>query len=264
MFSAKTKDNNTCRKINPKHQILSLKQISMAKLTREQKAVKTTRDFVQIAEIRDTVLALKDGSLRSVVEIGSINFELKSADEQVAIVQGFQNFINSLDFPLQIVVNSRKLDIEPYLKSLEGLTESLKNELLKIQAVEYTRFIKGLTELTNIMAKKFFIVVPFYAIEAVSPTKAGFFGAIKSAVIPSKFVKTLTEEQLGNYKVQIGQRIGVIAEGRSSSRQVRVYSGGSIFLVSSLSHGYEILFLSPSIRGFKAADLGQQDKPLEI
>jgi len=181
----------------------------------EQKKNQTTKDFVQIAEIRDTVLALKDGSLRSVVEIGSINFELKSADEQVAIIQGFQNFINSLDFPLQIVVNSRKLDIEPYLKSLEGLTESLKNELLKIQAVEYTRFIKGLTELTNIMAKKFFIVVPFYAIEAVSPTKAGFFGAIKSAVIPSKFVKTLTEEQLENYKVQIGQRIGVIVEGLS-------------------------------------------------
>ncbi|MDP2932980.1 MAG: hypothetical protein Q8N81_02510, partial [bacterium] len=91
----------------------------------EQKKNQTTKDFVQIAEIRDTVLALKDGSLRSVVEIGSINFELKSADEQVAIIQGFQNFINSLDFPLQIVVNSRKLDIEPYLRSLEGLIESL-------------------------------------------------------------------------------------------------------------------------------------------
>lgn len=175
----------------------------------------TTKDFVQLAEIRDTVLALKDGSLRSVVEIGSINFELKSADEQVAIIQGFQSFINSLDFPLQIVANSRKLDIEPYLKSLEGLTESLKNELLKIQAAEYARFIKGLTELTNIMAKKFFIVVPFYAIEVASPTKAGFFGALKSVVSPSKFVKTLTEEQLENYKVQIGQRIGVITEGLS-------------------------------------------------
>ncbi len=180
-----------------------------------QKKDQTTKDFVRIAEIRDTVLVLKDGSLRSIVEIGSINFELKSADEQVAIIQGFQNFINSLDFPLQITANSRKLDIEPYLKSLDGLTESLKNELLKIQAAEYSRFIKGLTELTNIMAKKFFIVVPFYAIEAASPTKAGFLGAIKSAVSPSKFVKTLTEEELENYKTQIGQRIGVITEGLS-------------------------------------------------
>ncbi len=183
--------------------------------TEEQKKNQTTKDFVQLAEIRDTVLVLKDGSLRSVVEIGSINFELKSADEQTAIIQGFQGFLNSIDFPLQIIVNSRKLDISPYLKSLDGLTESLKNELLKIQAAEYARFIKGLTELTNIMAKKFYIVVPFHVIEVVSPTKAGFFSAIKSVVSPSKFVRTLTEEELENYKVQIGQRIEVIIEGLS-------------------------------------------------
>ncbi len=195
----------------------------------EQKKTQTTKDFVRLAEIRDTILVLKDGSLRSIVEIGSINFELKSADEQVAIIQGFQNFINSLDFPLQIAASSRKLDIEPYLKSLEGLTESLKNELLKIQAAEYSRFIKGLTELTNIMAKKFYIVVPFYAIEAVSPTKAGFFGAIKSVVSPSKFVKTLTEEELENYKTQIGQRIGVITEGLSGlGLQTKTLSGDEL------------------------------------
>lgn len=214
MFSARTKDSSTCQKINPKHQILNPKQIPMAKPTKEQKAAQTTKDFVQVAEIRDTVLVLKNGSLRSIMEASSINFELKSADEQVAIVQGFQNFVNSMDFPLQIVVNSRKLDIGPYIKSLEGLTESLKNELLKIQAAEYTRFIKGLTELTNIMAKKFYIVVPFYVIEA-PVTKAGFLGAIKSVVSPSKFARTLTDEELENYKTQIGQRIEVIIEGLS-------------------------------------------------
>lgn len=187
----------------------------MAKQTEEQKKLQTTKDFVQIAEIRENVLVLKDGSLRSIMEIGSMNFELKSADEQVAIIQNFQNFLNSIDFPLQIVVNSRKLDVGPYIKSLETLGESLKNELLKIQAVEYTRFIKGLTELTNIMAKKFYVVVPFHAIEAAPQTKAGFFGAIKSVVAPSKFAKTLTNEELENYKVQIGQRIGIIIEGLS-------------------------------------------------
>lgn len=175
----------------------------------------STKDFVQLAEIRDTVVVLKDGSLRSIIEIGSMNFELKSADEQVAIIQGFQNFLNSIDFPLQILVNSRKLDIGPYLKSLEALNETLKNELLKIQAAEYTRFIKGLTELANIMAKKFYVVVPFYVIEAAVPTKAGLFGAFKSVVTPSKFIKTLTDEELENYKTHLGQRIGVIVEGLS-------------------------------------------------
>jgi len=189
----------------------------------------TTKDFVRIAEVRDTILVLKDGSLRSVIEVSSINFELKSADEQTAIIQGFQGFLNSIDFPLQITANSRKLDIDPYLKSLDGLTESLKNELLKIQAAEYARFIKGLTELTNIMAKKFYIVVPFHIIEAVSPTGSGFFGALKSVVSPSKFIKTLTEEELENYKVQLGQRIEVVAEGLSGlGLQTKTLAGNEL------------------------------------
>ncbi len=201
--------------IIPKNKALNTAVGRLEIAKEEQKKAQTTKDFVQLAEIRDTILVLKDGSLRSIVEISSTNFELKSADEQTAIIQGFQGFLNSIDFPLQILVNSRKLDIGPYLKSLDGLTESLKNELLKIQAAEYARFIKSLTELTNIMAKKFYIVIPFYVIEAVSPTKAGFFSAIKGAIIPSKFVKTLTEEELETYKAQIGQRIGIVAEGLS-------------------------------------------------
>ncbi len=96
-----------------------------------------TSSFVDISEIRDTVLVLKNGSLRSIVEVSSVNFELKSTDEQAAIIQAFQNFINSTDFPLQIAIASRKLDIGPYLKSLEGLIENQTGELLKIQAIEY-------------------------------------------------------------------------------------------------------------------------------
>jgi len=186
----------------------------MADAAKNPKQAQTTKDFVQIADIRDTVLVLKDGSLRSIIEASSINFELKSADEQTAIIQGFQNFINSMDFPLQIVVNSRKLDIGPYLKSLDELIGGLKNELLKIQATEYTRFVKGLTELANIMAKKFYIVIPLSVIEAPK-SAGGFFSAFKSVVSPSKFVKTLTEEELENYKTQIGQRIEVVIEGLS-------------------------------------------------
>jgi type IV secretory pathway VirB4 component len=177
--------------------------------------IQSTKDFVQIADIRDTVVILKDGSLRSIIEVGSMNFELKSTDEQIAIIQHFQNFLNSIDFPVQILVSSRKLDISPYLRSLEETTKNLENELLKIQAAEYTRFVKGLTELANVMAKKFYVVIPFHVIEAAAPTKGGFFGAFKSVVAPSKFVKTLSDEELENYKIQLNQRIGVIVEGLS-------------------------------------------------
>ncbi len=180
---------------------------------KEAPKAKTTKDFVAVSDIRDSILILKDGSLRSIIEVGSMNFELKSGEEQIAIIQNFQGFLNSIDFPLQIVINSRKLDIGPYLKSLDLLGENLKNELLKIQAAEYTKFIKGLTELANIMAKKFYIVVPFYAVEVATKTTGGFLSALKSIIIPEKFARTLTDEELETYKIQLTQRIEVINGG---------------------------------------------------
>ena len=172
----------------------------------------TTTEFVQIADIRDNVVILKSGSLRALLEINSLNFELKSADEQTAIIQAFQNFVNALDFPLQILVNSRRLDIQPYLKSLDTVIASQTNELLKIQAVEYARFIKGLTELANIMSKKFYVVVPFYAVE--TPTsKTGLFNTLKGLLAPGKFLQALSDEQLDAYKSQLNQRIDVVVEG---------------------------------------------------
>jgi hypothetical protein len=181
--------------------------------------IQTTKDFVVIADIRDTIAILKDGSLRSVIDVSSMNFELKSADEQTAIIQAFQNFINSIDFPLQIGINSRKLDIGPYLKSLDALIANISNELMKIQAIEYTRFIKGLTELANIMSKKFYIVVPLHAVETMSQsggTAKGLLGALKSMVSPSSFVKTLTDQELESYKIQLNQRVDFVMSGVSS------------------------------------------------
>ena len=180
---------------------------------KQPKPNQSTKDFVEISDIRDTVAILKDGSLRSVIEVGSMNFELKSTDEQTAIISAFQNFLNSIDFPLQIAINSRRLDIGPYMKSLTTLTQSISNELMKIQAVEYTRFIKGLTELANIMSKKFFIVIPLYVVATIGKgsQKTGLLDAFKSIVSPSKFVKTLTDQELENYKIQLGQRIQFIS-----------------------------------------------------
>lgn len=176
----------------------------------------STKDFVIISEIRDNVAVLKDGSLRSVIEVNSMNFDLKSTDEQTAIIRAFQNFLNSIDFPLQIAISSRKLDVGPYVKSLDALTTSISNELMKIQATEYTRFIKGLTELANIMSKKFYVVVPLHVIETIAKaggTAKGFLGALKSIVSPSKFVKSLTDQELEGYKVQLNQRTEFLMGG---------------------------------------------------
>ncbi|MEK7603662.1 MAG: hypothetical protein AAB461_00900, partial [Patescibacteria group bacterium] len=125
----------------------------------------STEQLVPISDIREGVVILKNGSLCMVLEASAINFELRSNDEQVAILQNFQNFINSVDFPLQIVVSSRRLKIEEYIKTVDGIAESTENELLKIQTMEYSRFVKELSSLSNIMTKKFYIVISFYVYE---------------------------------------------------------------------------------------------------
>lgn len=174
---------------------------------------KNTKQFVDIREIRDEVVILKSGSLRALIEVGSINFELKSQDEQSAIIQAFQNFINSVDFPIQIVVQSRKLDIRPYISSLDQQIETIDHELLKVQAIEYRRFVSGLTELANIMSKKFYIVVPFYLAESSTSKKGGIIQSIKALIRPSSVIQGLDESQFESYKSQVLQRVELIYEG---------------------------------------------------
>ena len=184
----------------------------MAKTTKPKSTGPSTKDFVAISEIREQVVILKNGSLRTIVEVSSTNFELKSSDEQTAIIQAFQNFLNAVDFPLQIEVSSRRLNIQPYLKSLDEVIGNQPNELLKIQATEYARFVKGLTELANIMAKKFYVIVPYYVVEAAA-SKTGLLNAVKGIFAPSSFVRALADEEFTTYKTQLQQRADVVIEG---------------------------------------------------
>lgn len=171
-------------------------------------AVSSTEQLVPVADVREGIVILKNGSLRMVLEVSAINFELRSADEQVAILQVFQRFLNSTDFPLQIVVSSRELNIDNHLKTIDQIVESTENELLKIQASEYSRFIKELSSLSNIMSKKFYVVVPFYIFE--KPEAAGLAQSLKSVFNPKVVPKELTEEQFNTYKNQLLQRAELV------------------------------------------------------
>ncbi len=122
-----------------------------------------TQEFVPIDDVRDGIVILKDGGMRGVLMASSINFSLKSEDEKQAILFQFQDFLNSLDFSIQIIVESRRLDIRPYIALLETRYKEQTNELMKIQIEQYINFIKNFTESTNIMTKNFFIVVPYDA-----------------------------------------------------------------------------------------------------
>ncbi len=167
----------------------------------------STLKYVDIKTIKDGVVVLKNGSLRAVLLVSSINFDLKSSDEQIAIVGAYQNFLNSLDFPIQILVSSRKLNISAYLDMLKEKSREQRNELLKIQIIEYREFIQKLTEVTNIMSKYFYLVVPFAPVENESE---GILGKISHVFNPEENI-TEHEELFETYKNQLWQRVDHVA-----------------------------------------------------
>jgi hypothetical protein len=131
--------------------------------TRQKKTstVASTQLYLNIAEIKDNLVVLKNGGIRAILQTSSINFNLKSEPEQEAIIISYQNFLNTLEFPIQIVIRSRKLDVFKYLDNLKELAEKQLSPLLKKQTAEYREYIKKLVEYAEIMEKLFFIVVPY-------------------------------------------------------------------------------------------------------
>lgn len=181
---------------------------------------KTTQDSVPIQGVRDGIITLKDGSMRAIVMTSALNFALKSEEEQQSIIFQFQNFLNSLNFSIQIFIQSRRLDIRPYIALLENQEKEQTNDLLKIQTKEYIEFIKTFTSSTNIMTKSFFIVVPYTPPKIeLSKGKKGFFS--------SKSNKEKVREgrdEFEEYRTQLEQRVSVVSQGiiRSGIRGVQL------------------------------------------
>ncbi len=163
-----------------------------------------TQDFIPIESIRDGVIILKNGEYRNIIMTSSINLALKSSDEQTAIYMQFQNLLNTIDFPIQIFTQSRRLDIRPYLSILEKRQGEVKEDLLKIQISEYIEFVKNFTDESNIMTKHFFVVVPYLA--------ASGFGSSRGLGFGSEQKSGDTFEQS---KIQLKERVSVIISGLS-------------------------------------------------
>jgi hypothetical protein len=183
-----------------------------------------TQEFVPIKEVRDGVVILKNGSLRALLMASSINLALKSNDEQQAIIGQFQNFLNSLEFTVQFFVESRDLDIRPYIALLEERLAAELDDLMKIQIREYIAFIKDFTERANIMSKNFFIVVPY---DPALIARGASVGSALGALLPAGKGGTstvLTDEQFEQYRTQLEQRISVIEQGlvRTGVRVVKL------------------------------------------
>lgn len=173
-------------------------------------STKPTQNFVPIQEIRDGVVVLKNKSMRMILMASTLNFALKSEDEQNAIILQYQNFLNSLDFSIQFFVSSRKLNISPYLATLNKIAEEQTNELLEIQTREYTEFIKSFVKSANIMTKTFYVVIPYTpSVFKITKRKKGLMGLLggKKETVEEKDVEF--EEN----RLQLQQRIDVVRQG---------------------------------------------------
>ncbi len=172
-----------------------------------------SQNFVPVAEIRDGVVVLKNGEMRAILLATPLNLGLKSMDEQQATIDGFQNFLNALEFSLQIVASSRRLDIRPYLMSLENRVPHITEELLRVQTREYIEFIRWFNEQYNIMSKFFYIVVP-YGGTGYSSTKKGFMDNFKGLFSKSGNTSSVMDaKQFEETRSQLEQRIGVVTQG---------------------------------------------------
>lgn len=195
---------------------------------------RSTQSFVPVEEVRNGVIVLKTDGYRGILMCSAMNFALKSEDEQRAIIGGFQNFLNTLDFSVEIVVNSRKMDIRPYLALLEKQMDAQKTELMRLQLREYINFVRNFMDSSDIMTKTFYAVVPYtpaIANEVVS-TLPSFLkkqgGGAPAATATDNF-----EE----HRAQLEQRMGLVAAGLQSAG-VRAVPLGTEEIIELLYHAF--------------------------
>ena len=176
------------------------------------KKTPSTQARLEIAEVRDDCVVMKDGTLRSVLLASSINFALKSEDEQNAIISGYVSFLNSLDAPLQVIIQSRRLDLDQYLEKIKKAEKEQLNELLKLQTSEYRQYVTQLVELSDIMTKRFYIVVPY---NPATNTKRSFWTRVVNIMTPAKIIG-MSQKQFSRYHRELFTRVDKILSGLSS------------------------------------------------
>ena len=169
----------------------------------------STQRYLQFAGAHDDVLVLKNGGVRAILEVSSLNVNLKSEDEQNAILKAYQNFLNALNFPVQLLVRSRKLDIDNYLEDLRRQRKTLTNELLKRQMSEYIEYIRKLVEYTDIMEKKFYVVVPMNPARA---EKKSFFSKFWEYIHPADDILAVIarRKEFKDLKKDLDSRVNVV------------------------------------------------------
>lgn len=203
---------------------------------------KASQSFVPVKEVRNGVIVLKNGGYRGVLMCSSTNFALKSEDEQRAIISGFQNFLNTLDFSIEIVVHSRKMDIRPYLATLAEREAAQQTELMRVQVREYAQFVRNFIEGAEIMTKLFYVVVPY---ETVSLPGVGsglpFLGGGQKT--PGEGMS----ESFEQHRAQLAQRMSLVSSGLMSTG-IRAVALGTEEVIELLYRSFNLGDLETPIK----------------
>ena len=205
------------------------------------------QQFVPVKEVRDGIVVLKDDSLCCILLVSSINLSLKAYDEQRAVLLQFQNFLNTLDFPVEIVIQSRRYDVRPYILTLQNRLREQTEQLLQVQTREYIDFIQSFSDQVNIMRKSFFISIPY-----IPPLVDSSSGIGK---IFSVFKKKTVNESVADFeeqRTQLEERRSVVEQGLTRLG-LRVVQLGTQEVIELL---YKTFNPGESTSEAKAADQG--------
>lgn len=176
----------------------------------------STQNSLQVAEVRDGIVIMNDGSFRSVVMVKSINFDLMSPQEQESVEYAYQGFLNSLYFPIQIFVRSQKVDLRPYVERLDKIRTEHDNMLLALLMEDYIGYIDALSQQTNIMDKHFYVVIPFFPVVDVQKgieQSKNFLSGLNGVFKPKEQHVVINETDLENAKTELRNRVQAVLGG---------------------------------------------------
>jgi len=195
-------------------------QINNQQTTKAKSNPNSTQNILEIAEIRDGLVIMNDGSFRSVIMVKSINFDLMSTQEQEAVEFAYQGFLNSLYFPIQICIRTQRVDMTPYIEKLDKIRTEHDNMLLAILMDDYISYIEDLSQQTNIMNKTFYIVIPFYntlnETKSMAQNKNFITGVTKMFNNKDQRI-VINEGQLEAAKTELRNRVQSVMGGLSQS-----------------------------------------------
>jgi hypothetical protein len=176
----------------------------------------STQNTLQIAEIRDGIVIMNDGSFRSVIMVKSINFDLMSLQEQEAVEGAYQGFLNSLYFPVQIFIRSQKVDLGPYIEKLDKIRTEHDNMLLAMLMEDYIGFMGDISAQTNIMDKRFYVVIPYFPVadvQKILTNSKNFFTGVAELFSKKEKHVTIDEKVLEQAKAELRNRVQAILGG---------------------------------------------------